>query len=97
MYFQCQDVYLWGPPCVPYTRLSSKRKKADYNPVGCGDALPFVYGSRHISILAAKHGIETLLTLLYAGQVTASSFVSGKAQPKIAIMEEAPLPVPETP
>ena len=49
------DIFVFGPPCRPYTVLSSCRKDADYNPLQAKDSQPFVKGSRWIRVLAWQH------------------------------------------
>ena len=45
-----QDLMLWGPPCTPYSRLSTKRKQRNYNPFLEEDAQPFMDGSKYIRV-----------------------------------------------
>lgn len=48
LFMCCQDFFIWGPPCGPYTRLSSKRADPTYNPCRTDEAQPFIKGSLHI-------------------------------------------------
>ena len=48
-----QDIYVWGPPCQPYTQLNTKRRDPTYNPTDSPQARPFRLGVQHISNLAA--------------------------------------------
>ena len=51
---QSQDdlsIYVWGPPCQPYSKLNGKRKEG--NPLLEKNARPFLLGSEYIRTLAA--------------------------------------------
>lgn len=44
-----EDFFLFGPPCQPYTRLSTKRMREDYHPFANDERTkPFLDGSRLI-------------------------------------------------
>lgn len=43
-----QDVFVWGPPCQPYSKLNSQRSDPTFCPLDTKEAQPFVLGSRHI-------------------------------------------------
>ena len=45
---------LWGPPCTPFSRLSTKRKERDYNPFQTPPALGWMDGSRYIRLMAQQ-------------------------------------------
>ena len=46
----CQevDIFVWGPPCAPYSRLSVLRQDPHYNPLREESAQPFIKGARWI-------------------------------------------------
>ena len=47
-----EDFFLFGPPCQPFTRLSSKRKREDYHPFASDERTkPFLDGARLIRLL----------------------------------------------
>ena len=45
-----EDMWLWGPPCQPFSRLSTKRKLRNFNPFLEPNAAPFLEGSRYIRL-----------------------------------------------
>lgn len=44
-----KELYLWGPPCRPYSILNHKRiLEKNFNPFLTKDAEPFLNGARHV-------------------------------------------------
>ena len=46
-----QDLYIWGPPCQPYSQLNMKRQREDYDPMTEPQVRPFKLGIKHIRAL----------------------------------------------
>jgi hypothetical protein len=44
----CQDFFIAGPPCTPYSNLNFKKRKVGYNPFDEPAALPFLHTVRAI-------------------------------------------------
>ena len=48
----CQDIYLAGPPCQPYSRLNNKKRQRNFNPFMTDEGKVFVETARQIRHLS---------------------------------------------
>ena len=72
-----QDVYCFGAPCKPYSRLSSRKRKQSFQPFETEDGEAWLSCARHVRNLEK-------IVLFEIGCV-----VLGDRRPRIVVMEQA--------